>query len=120
MKHAWRLVGRTAELEAVEAALADGRGVVFSGHAGVGKTRLLAESLALCERRGARALSIHASRSNPFQAQSRTRARPTGSEGPGSRRRSASRVSSIASRQRPSRCIQGMKSRRSRSNEEFR
>lgn len=50
----WPLVGRAEELELVEAVEAEGRlqGVVLSGQAGVGKTRLATEVLARAEARG--------------------------------------------------------------------
>ncbi|HEV3451885.1 MAG TPA: AAA family ATPase [Acidimicrobiia bacterium] len=52
MPTSWPLVGRTAELAAVAAAMdAGGGGVLLSGPAGVGKTRLATECLELAEAR---------------------------------------------------------------------
>ena len=50
----WPLVGRRAELEALAAALADtrGGGVVLAGDAGIGKTTLARQALALAEAAG--------------------------------------------------------------------
>jgi DNA-binding CsgD family transcriptional regulator len=53
MEGEWPLVGRAAELERVGRLLRDGAGgIVLAGPAGVGKTRLAGECLALAEQRG--------------------------------------------------------------------
>jgi DNA-binding CsgD family transcriptional regulator len=58
------LVGREAELQRVADALATGRGVIVAGEAGVGKTRLLTESIERCEVAGMRVLKVRATRSS--------------------------------------------------------
>src|SRR5215467_13122345 len=63
MRRAWPLVGRDAELASVRGALADGRGAVLSGPAGVGKSRLLAEAVALASGPDTVAVTVRASRS---------------------------------------------------------
>lgn len=52
MFETWPLVGREDELDRVAEALASGPGVVLSGEAGVGKTRLIDEALQSVERDG--------------------------------------------------------------------
>ena len=69
----WPLVGRRSELDAVEAALSRPGlgGVVFSGAAGVGKTRLATECLRLGEAAGfvtASALATRAAATIPLAA----------------------------------------------------
>ncbi|WP_432492651.1 AAA family ATPase [Kineococcus gypseus] len=62
MERSWPLAGRDDELRAVAAAVRPGAaGVVVAGPAGVGKTRLAREALALPARRGARVLWAHGS-----------------------------------------------------------
>jgi hypothetical protein len=58
------LVGRQAELDTIRGALADGAsgGVVITGAAGVGKTRLATEASALADARGAAVTWIRATR----------------------------------------------------------
>lgn len=46
------LVGRADELRVIKSAIGDGRGLLFSGPAGVGKTRLLTETKALLVKQG--------------------------------------------------------------------
>lgn len=56
MRGAWPLTGRAEELRLIDAALrrtGESRGVVLAGAAGVGKTRLAREALAVAHRRGA-------------------------------------------------------------------
>ncbi|MGH3825011.1 MAG: LuxR C-terminal-related transcriptional regulator [Pseudonocardiaceae bacterium] len=64
VQQAWPLVGRARELGHVAQALAAGHGAVFAGQAGVGKSRLLVETVALAQASGARALTVRASRSS--------------------------------------------------------
>ena len=54
MLASWPLVGRSRELERMADVLADGErfAVVLAGRAGVGKTRLASEWLAVAEARG--------------------------------------------------------------------
>ena len=61
----WPLIGRTAELERIDRvrSSADGRGVVLTASAGVGKSRLARHSLAVAEQAGASVTWIHATRS---------------------------------------------------------
>lgn len=70
---AWPLIGRGSELEAVAAAIGrpDVSGVVLAGLAGVGKTRLGTECLAIAEKAGfttARAIATSAVASIPLGA----------------------------------------------------
>jgi DNA-binding CsgD family transcriptional regulator len=58
------LVGREAELEKVADALSTGQGLVLAGEAGVGKTRLLTESVDRCDAAGMRVLKVRATRSS--------------------------------------------------------
>src|SRR5436190_228894 len=58
----WPLVGRDAELAALERALRDKGGAVVAGAAGVGKTRLIREAETLARRDGAHVERIAASR----------------------------------------------------------
>jgi DNA-binding CsgD family transcriptional regulator len=60
----WPFVGREPELGRVEAALDHGLGVVLTGDAGVGKTRLLAETVGRLEAGGVRVLTVRATRSS--------------------------------------------------------
>lgn len=62
MEGEWPLVGRTAELERVDGMLREGGpgGVVLAGRAGVGKTRLAEECLALAVAQGFTGLRIGA------------------------------------------------------------
>ena len=60
---AWPLVGREPELAAVAALMDDDAGgVLLSGPAGVGKTRLATECLALAEQRGWATAQVRANR----------------------------------------------------------
>jgi DNA-binding CsgD family transcriptional regulator/tetratricopeptide (TPR) repeat protein len=73
MDVAWPLVGRRAELQAIERALLDPAtgGVVLAGMAGVGKTRLASEALAQARRAGretAWVVATRAAASIPFGA----------------------------------------------------
>src|SRR4051794_5530125 len=73
MATSWPLVGRRHELDVVTAALEDGvvAGVVLSGAAGVGKTRLADECLARAGSLGfatARATATQATSDIPFGA----------------------------------------------------
>ncbi|MFJ8690961.1 helix-turn-helix transcriptional regulator [Micromonospora wenchangensis] len=52
MSDAWPLTGRSEELRVVDASIRGARGVVLAGVAGVGKTRLAREVLAIAQRRG--------------------------------------------------------------------
>ena len=61
MELAWPLIGRTAELDRIAAMLGSGQGaVVLAGPAGVGKTRLGIECLALAARAGFSPLRVAA------------------------------------------------------------
>jgi len=56
MRRAWPLTGRAEELRFIDVAMRrsdESRGVVLAGAAGVGKTRLAREALAVADRRGA-------------------------------------------------------------------
>jgi DNA-binding CsgD family transcriptional regulator len=56
MRRAWPLTGRAEELRLIDAAMrrtGESQGVVLAGAAGVGKTRLAREALAVARRRGA-------------------------------------------------------------------
>jgi replication-associated recombination protein RarA len=69
----WPFVGRAQELSELERLLTEGRcnGVVLAGVAGVGKTRLAVEALALAERHGfaaVRATATNTARGIPFGA----------------------------------------------------
>jgi DNA-binding CsgD family transcriptional regulator len=69
----WPFVGRAQELAELERLLTEGRcnGVVLAGVAGVGKTRLAVEALALAERHGfaaVRATATNTARGIPFGA----------------------------------------------------
>ena len=73
MLNPWPLVGRSRELELLADVLADGDrfAVVLAGRAGVGKTRLASEWLAVAEARGlatARVKAGQAARALPFGA----------------------------------------------------
>lgn len=73
MPEAWPLVGREGEVNWIAAALerTHGRGVLISGDAGVGKTRLALEALAWAAARGSRtgwAVGTAAAGSVPFGA----------------------------------------------------
>lgn len=73
MLHPWPLVGRTSELERVDALLAGGgrAGVVVAGLAGVGKTWLATACLAAADRAGLATVRVHgsqAARALPFGA----------------------------------------------------
>src|SRR5262245_5728993 len=60
----WPLVGRDVELARVAEAMADGAsGVLLAGPAGVGKTRLATESVALADERGWHHAVVRANRS---------------------------------------------------------
>ncbi|MCZ2857478.1 LuxR C-terminal-related transcriptional regulator [Blastococcus sp. VKM Ac-2987] len=62
MERPWPLTGRDAELRRVAAAIRPGAvGIVVAGPAGVGKTRLAREALALPGRRGATVVWAHGS-----------------------------------------------------------
>ena len=64
MSTQWPLVGRDEELAAIARIRADGcRGVVVSGDAGAGKSRVGREALAACERAGAMVEWVQATRS---------------------------------------------------------
>ncbi|MEX2588259.1 MAG: LuxR C-terminal-related transcriptional regulator, partial [Actinomycetota bacterium] len=61
MKASWPLVGRETELDAIASAMSSGAGgVVIAGPAGVGKTRLAAESLALAASQGLTTVQVAA------------------------------------------------------------
>src|SRR6476620_5991011 len=62
MEWSWPFTGRDEELRRVVAAIQPGAaGVVVAGPAGVGKTRLAREALAVLERRGATVVWAHGS-----------------------------------------------------------
>jgi DNA-binding CsgD family transcriptional regulator len=64
MHRAWPFVGRDAELTRVGDALAAGRGVVITGEAGVGKSRLLAEAVQQSGAASDQVLTVRATRSS--------------------------------------------------------
>ncbi|MEV5896036.1 ATP-binding protein [Nonomuraea fuscirosea] len=69
----WPLVGREAELQEITSTFADGRaaGVVITGEAGVGRTRLVREALSVLPSDGHRtvwAVAPNATSSIPFGA----------------------------------------------------
>jgi DNA-binding CsgD family transcriptional regulator len=59
----WPLVGRAAELKHVGALLRRGRGVILAGPAGVGKTRLATECLAIAAAQGFATIQVAATQS---------------------------------------------------------
>ncbi len=68
--HPWPLTGRTGELARIAASVGEGRGVLLTGPAGVGRTRLLEEAcrLAVERRPVVRLAATGASSSVPFGA----------------------------------------------------
>ena len=63
MKPSWPLVGRERELGHIAALRADGAGgVVIAGEAGLGKTRLASEALAVADAGGAATARLAATR----------------------------------------------------------
>src|SRR2546423_8785313 len=73
MREEWPLAGRDAELRRLYDLVTDGRrrGVVLAGAAGVGKTRLANECLALAQQAGMATVAVRATRAGasvPFGA----------------------------------------------------
>lgn len=67
MERSWPLTGRDEELRAVAAAVrAGGAGIVVAGPAGVGKTRLVREALALANRRDTALWAQGSTAARPF------------------------------------------------------